>query len=86
MTEAFRIKTGSAQLAGDKNGAGKPVIFLHAGVADRRMWYPQTADLRDSFQVVSGQYIRKTAQKFFIGRSLFPGSGKISGAYFAFSI
>ncbi|MEM7125550.1 MAG: alpha/beta hydrolase [Chloroflexota bacterium] len=37
----FQIDVGSAKLAGIHAGDGPPVVFLHAGVADRRMWHPQ---------------------------------------------
>ena len=52
MTETFQLKIGSAQLAGEYSGHGKPLIFLHAGVADRRMWCPQIDTLKNYFQTV----------------------------------
>ncbi len=51
--ESFAIENGTAVLAGEQVGAGEPLIFLHAGVADRRMWHPQMADLSDTYQVVA---------------------------------
>lgn len=39
--EAFDIEIGQALLAGSELGEGLPVVFLHAGVADRRMWASQ---------------------------------------------
>lgn len=53
MAETFKLKIDQAQLVGERSGAGRPVIFLHAGVADRRMWRPQLADLGDSFQAIA---------------------------------
>lgn len=51
--ESFRIEKGTAVLAGERAGEGEPLIFLHAGVADRRMWRPQMADLSDTYQVIA---------------------------------
>ena len=33
-------------------GAGRPLVFIHAGIADSRMWDRQFSDLADSFTVV----------------------------------
>lgn len=52
MKEKMTVDVGSAQLAGEWAGEGKPVVLLHAGVADGRMWQPQIAELSDSYQVV----------------------------------
>ncbi len=38
MVEVAHIKSGNAVLAAEIAGAGDPVVFLHAAVADRRMW------------------------------------------------
>jgi pimeloyl-ACP methyl ester carboxylesterase len=35
--------SGKAEIATEVQGAGPPVVFLHAGVADRRMWRAQAA-------------------------------------------
>jgi pimeloyl-ACP methyl ester carboxylesterase len=38
--ERFEVPSGSVTLAGERwEGAGTPVVLLHAGVADRRAWY-----------------------------------------------
>ena len=36
-----------------RSGAGFPVVFLHAGVADSRMWEPQAAGLSEHFDVIT---------------------------------
>jgi 3-oxoadipate enol-lactonase len=36
-----------------RSGAGFPVMFLHAGVADSRMWDPQAAGLANHFDVIA---------------------------------
>lgn len=52
MTKIFQLKIGSAQLIGEHSGEGRPLIFLHAGVADRRMWHPQIDELQHNFKTV----------------------------------
>ncbi len=42
---AHTIPSGLAQIAVETAGKGTPVVFLHAGVADRRMWSDQLAAL-----------------------------------------
>ncbi|MDB5615660.1 MAG: alpha/beta hydrolase [Devosia sp.] len=37
----FTVQAGGARLAGLKLGEGLPVVFLHAGVCDKRMWQAQ---------------------------------------------
>lgn len=39
--EAFVVEVGQARLAGRQLGGGLPVVFLHAGVCDKRMWREQ---------------------------------------------
>jgi pimeloyl-ACP methyl ester carboxylesterase len=39
--EAFVVEAGRAKLAGRQLGEGLPVVFLHAGVCDKRMWRDQ---------------------------------------------
>jgi pimeloyl-ACP methyl ester carboxylesterase len=41
MSEAFEIEIGGATLPGVIAGEGVPVVFLHAGVCDHRMWDAQ---------------------------------------------
>ena len=39
-------------LAHDVEGSGPPVLLLHAGVADRRMWHPLLPELGHGFTVI----------------------------------
>jgi pimeloyl-ACP methyl ester carboxylesterase len=41
--EAFSVTVGEARLVGWQAGEGLPVVFLHAGVCDKRMWESQMA-------------------------------------------
>ncbi len=41
-----------AQIYYEVSGEGQPLVFLHAGVADRRMWNDQVAFFSTSYQVV----------------------------------
>ncbi len=41
MSSNHRVVSGRAMLAADVVGSGDPVVFLHAGVCDRRMWRAQ---------------------------------------------
>lgn len=41
--DAFVVEVGGAKLAGRQLGEGLPVVFLHAGVCDKRMWAEQMA-------------------------------------------
>ena len=54
MSSPFEIRFDGAVLRGEADGFGIPVVFLHAGVADRRMWGPQMAEVAEAgFHVVS---------------------------------
>jgi pimeloyl-ACP methyl ester carboxylesterase len=41
VAETFEIAIDNALIRGESAGFGVPVVFLHAGVADRRMWAEQ---------------------------------------------
>jgi pimeloyl-ACP methyl ester carboxylesterase len=53
QTKTGIIPVGTAQIAAEWAGAGQPVVFLHAGVADRRMWGHQLAALASSYHVIA---------------------------------
>ena len=42
-----------ARLAGESLGNGRAIVFLHAGVADRRMWSRQVDGLSDTWRAVA---------------------------------
>lgn len=50
MTElaSFSVTVGRATLTGLQQGEGLPVVFLHAGVCDKRMWLAQMEAVADS--------------------------------------
>ncbi|WBB82513.1 alpha/beta hydrolase [Micromonospora sp. WMMD882] len=47
------IEVNGARLGYDDTGDGTPVVLLHAGIADRRMWRAQTAALAARHRVVA---------------------------------
>jgi pimeloyl-ACP methyl ester carboxylesterase len=50
----FEIRFDGANLVGESDGFGLPVVFLHAGFADRRMWAGQmAAAAAEGFHVIS---------------------------------
>jgi len=53
MVEVAQIKSGNAVLAAEIIGAGEPVIFLHAAVADRRMWRDVAAQLAATHRIIA---------------------------------
>ncbi len=54
MPAPFEIDFDGAILRGEADGFGIPVVFLHAGVADRRMWAGQMRSLaEEGYHVVS---------------------------------
>lgn len=50
---SFTIRSGKAELTGVEDGKGPALVFLHAGVADKRMWRDQMAAFADRFRVVA---------------------------------
>lgn len=54
MTSPFEIDFDGALIRGEAAGFGIPVVFLHAGVADRRMWSEQMRELAaEGYHVIS---------------------------------
>jgi pimeloyl-ACP methyl ester carboxylesterase len=53
MAERITIRSGHAQLAAEVAGDGPPVVFLHAGVTDRRMWRGEMAALSATRRVIA---------------------------------
>jgi len=49
LTEAI---INGARTHYEREGSGLPVIFLHAGIADLRMWEPQVAEFARHFDVI----------------------------------
>ena len=47
------VKLNGARIHYRRTGAGFPAIFIHAGVADSRMWEPQAAGLAGHFDVIT---------------------------------
>jgi len=45
------VARGTAQIAVEWTGNGRPIVFLHTNVADRRMWRHQFDTLSDSYRV-----------------------------------
>lgn len=48
-----KIQVNGALLAYDEAGTGSPVVLLHAGIADRRMWRDQIAPLATRHRVIT---------------------------------
>lgn len=54
MSAPFEINFDGAVIRGEADGFGIPVVFLHSGVTDRRMWAEQMAELAaEGYHVVS---------------------------------
>lgn len=49
---AGTITVGGAHIAYDLIGSGRPLVLLHAGIADRRMWDPQLQSFARRFRVL----------------------------------
>jgi pimeloyl-ACP methyl ester carboxylesterase len=52
MTEDGYLETNGARIRYEVEGSGEPVVFIHAGVANLRMWDDQAAALRDAYRVI----------------------------------
>src|SRR5579859_1908707 len=48
----MQLEVNGARIHYERSGSGFPVIFLHAGIADSRMWEPQVAAFAEHFDVV----------------------------------
>ncbi len=48
----MQLEVNGARIHYERSGSGFPVIFLHAGIADSRMWEPQVAAFGEHFDVV----------------------------------
>lgn len=53
MASMHQIKSGRALLAAEVVGTGDPVIFLHAAICDRRMWWAQMATVGATHQAIA---------------------------------
>jgi pimeloyl-ACP methyl ester carboxylesterase len=51
--QTFTVPSGRANLWVEADGTGDPVVLLHAGVADRRMWRGQIRALAPDFRAVA---------------------------------
>lgn len=49
----IRVKSGHAELIGEMHGQGRTLVFLHAGVGDRRMWRAQVEALSPRARTVT---------------------------------
>lgn len=52
-TERHEIVLQGERLAYRESGAGRPLVLLHAGIADSRMWRPQVETLAGSFRLIA---------------------------------
>ncbi|HEX5031855.1 MAG TPA: alpha/beta fold hydrolase [Candidatus Eisenbacteria bacterium] len=46
------LQTNGAKIAYEVEGTGTPVLFIHAGIANMRMWDHQVAGLRDRYRLI----------------------------------
>ena len=54
MSSPFEISFDGATIRGEADGFGMPVVFLHSGVTDRRMWREQMAAVAaEGYHVIS---------------------------------
>ena len=54
MSSPFEIPFDGAVIRGEADGFGYPVVFLHSGVTDRRMWADQMQMLaEEGYHVIS---------------------------------
>jgi pimeloyl-ACP methyl ester carboxylesterase len=53
LISEYQIVSGRASLAVDVAGVGDPIVFLHAGVCDRRMWREQVTVLGAQYKAIA---------------------------------
>lgn len=53
LMENLIVRSGNAELAATVAGNGPPLVFLHAGVADRRMWRDQLPVFAERYRAVA---------------------------------
>ncbi len=53
MEESFSLNLGKARLSGLHRGKGEAIIFLHAGIADKRMWLEQLKTFSNRYHVIA---------------------------------
>ena len=51
-TESGFLETNGARLYYEVEGSGEPVVLIHAGVANLRMWDADVVALRDAYRVI----------------------------------
>ena len=51
--QSFSAPSGKARLTGVQDGKGEAIVFLHAGVCDKRMWRDQMAAFANRYRVVA---------------------------------
>ena len=51
-TQAGLVRSGAAELYFEVVGEGAAVVFIHAGVADHRMWEPQVEAFSSQYKVI----------------------------------
>ena len=47
------VRTSGLEVAYERVGEGRPLVLIHGGTVDGRMWQPQLAALQDEFTVVA---------------------------------
>jgi pimeloyl-ACP methyl ester carboxylesterase len=48
----MEVTLNGARIHYERSGKGFPVLFIHAGIADSRMWEPQAAAFADRFDMI----------------------------------
>jgi 3-oxoadipate enol-lactonase len=51
-TDSGFLETNGARIYYEVDGAGEPILFIHAGVANLRMWDEQVVAFRDRYRVI----------------------------------